>query len=191
MKNEFVDIQRNGVNSSCHYVAIMRPDLDLLPVAIGNVEDCMIKAGVSQDDRVQVQILCEEILSNALFATAERNPKGQVIFHTKIEHKKSTIIVLDSGLGMDKEKVKKYSAMSNQMVEPHDQLKKLQRTTHIKKSGKLHRHFRFGKGLKMIHNISDILEILYYGDDGMIVPHLPKSPKGTLVISTYIYKFEK
>ncbi|MES0491163.1 MAG: ATP-binding protein [Leptospirales bacterium] len=190
MKKEFIDFTQKNGKASCHYIAVMRPDLDLLPIVIDHVEQCMLKENVSEDDRVQVQILCEEILSNALFATAERNSKGQVIFHSLIEKSKATIIVLDCGCGMDKEKIKEYAAINDSIKDPHDQLRRVQRTTHIKKSGKLHRHFRFGKGLKMIHKISDILEILYYSHDGFITPHLPAAPKGTLVISTYIYKYK-
>ena len=188
-KPEFIDHFSCTQEKGCEYIAIIPPDLGLLPTIFDKIEHCFEKKKISSDDKFQIQIISEELIANALLATAEKKKKSFITVHILLAKKQATIIVMDSGGGIKTDEVKKLRETGKDSIIFLDSLKQGEKSTEINKYGRNHLHKRFGKGLSIVGKLTDVLEVLFHDGNGNFSPRPQEQTVGTVFLARYIYKY--
>lgn len=174
------------------YVAILPIDFFAVAVVHNFIEDNTADMGITPMDSIQLHLLCDELISNALLATQESLTRkhSYILFRARLEKTKTTIIVFDYGGGIDLEAVAKQIPSGKNLKDYIDKIDVYRHKTSLQTSsgGKKFQHKRFGQGLKIICDISDILDINFHNEKMEISPIITKHTVGTVVSAVYVYK---
>ncbi len=174
------------------YFAILPIDFFAVSAVHNYLEENSEQFTITPMDSIQLHLLCDELISNALLATQEKAfcKHYYILVRVRLEKLKATIIVFDYGGGIDLAEVAREIP---QGANKEEYMKKLdiyrhKTALHASVDGKKFKHKRFGKGLKIICDLSDILDINFHNDQGVITPILDEDTVGTVISAVYVYK---
>ena len=173
------------------YFCLIPCDFNSLETVHEQLEKLSQQSGVPAHNLSDILLLCDELLTNAMIATASRkNSHLHVIFRVHFEKTRCRIIVFDYGGGLNLREVIRQIPRGRNRAEYFKNLELYKENTKLTiKKGKADiQHNRFGKGLKIISNISDILDISYHDHDGNLQAIISPFTLGTIVTSYYLYK---
>jgi anti-sigma regulatory factor (Ser/Thr protein kinase) len=137
-------------------------------------------------DIQQIELACDEAVTNAITANIKNQSKETIICKWKILNLKFVLTILDYGKGIPKEKLEDYEGPKNlkEYIEKVNQLQK-ENTNTLPFGGKEKIHKNMGQGLKIIKRLMDAVKILYHNEE-MVV----SDPKETNNIEGSILEIE-
>lgn len=188
---DFFDHSWTSDQNSQEYIGLIPCDLNSLQIIHSKLEGLAKKAETSRDDLSEILLLCDELISNAMIATASTSDAHKhVVFRAHFEGTRCRIIVFDYGGGLNLREVIRQIPKGNNRKEYLENLELYKERTKLKiKKGRADiQHNRFGKGLKIISNISDILDISYHDEEGNLQAIITPMTIGTVITSYYLYK---
>jgi len=169
-------------------IAIITPRLKYIHSISNKIDRKLKKRKIEDIHRIQILILIDEILSNAILATIEKSDNLEpVILRFHYDSQIIDLKVFDFGKGIDLNFLKTVLPMGDTPGEFFESLENYRKTMFKRKDQTKNFHQKFGKGLRIISKISDSLDVLFHTFDGNIILKPDTRTAGSIVHSTYNY----
>lgn len=161
------------------YAMFLPPDMSVVKIFRKNLCDSLRKNGFQEEDILQVELACDEALTNSITANVSSNSEETIICRWIIKDMKITVYILDYGSGFlpnpsqlsTQEPTQKTSAPEEKNIESFlEGIKNYQETKQksLPYKGVKVGHKNIGKGLKIIYSLMDSVKILFHSN-GVVV----------------------
>jgi len=165
------------------YVFFLPPDMESVKVFRIELRNSLNEHSFPNEDSIKIELACDEALTNSISANVASKSKETIICKWRIEDFHFSLIIMDYGRGVPKEKV-------DQILSGETTLEKLMNK--VKKDGnenprilpyggqnKVHKNV--GQGLKIINNLMDTVKIMYHCNDDIAEDPTINPVEGSIV----------
>ncbi|MDX1961461.1 MAG: ATP-binding protein [Leptospiraceae bacterium] len=179
MKEEFLFVKQNENT----YVFFLPPNMEAVKVFRQELKNSLDSHKFPNEDVAKIELACDEALTNSISANVASQSDETIICKWRIVDLRFSLIIMDYGRGVPKEKVDKILAgevsiekfikktpkeePDSPRVLPYGDKKKI--------------HKNSGQGLKIINNLMDTVKILYHCNDEVSEDPSIESIEGSIV----------
>ncbi|RME88774.1 MAG: hypothetical protein D6767_09585 [Candidatus Hydrogenedentota bacterium] len=162
-------------------------EVSCLPLTLSSLREARLRIrkacnqnNLDEVSAYEIELLAEELLSNALYATYTKNKEEFVVLRWKLNSSQFMIMILDYGGGIPKENI--LSPKENTNLKPQEGCLPDGQKNIIKK------FTRAGRGLSIIGGIAEKVDVLYHYPDGEFGCERQDKVAGSVVIARYRVK---
>lgn len=165
MRDKFLLIKENPSS----FIMFIPPDMHSIKIFRAELTQSLEENNFPISDIKQIELACDEALTNAITANINNNSQETIICRWKIEGLKFLLTILDYGKGIPKEKLEETESPKT-LKEFIDHFHKLQteNTNVLPYGGKERKHKNMGQGLKIIKRLMDAVRIFYHGKGDIV-----------------------
>jgi anti-sigma regulatory factor (Ser/Thr protein kinase) len=156
------------------YVMFLPPDMQSVRLFRRELTLSLERHSFSREDIQQIELACDEALTNSISANVNNKSDETIICRWKIQSQKFTLILLDYGKGVPPEKINPTKRGPSSLNEVMDKFKQMQEESPriLPFSGVQKSHKNMGQGLRIITKLMDTVKIMYHGGDNTIRTNL-------------------
>ena len=182
MIDKFLFVKEN----SHSFVMFVPPDMYSVKIFRTELSNSLQENQFSLEDIQQIELACDEALTNAITANIKNQSKENIICKWKIEGLRFVLTILDYGRGIPKEKLEDSELPKNlnDFIKKFHELQK-ENTGVLPYAGTNKPHKNMGQGLKIIRKLMDTVKILYHNQETIV-----DDPKKTSIIEGSILEIE-
>lgn len=164
MSDKFLLVKENPHS----FIMFVPPDMHCIKVFRAELKQSLIENHFPNSDIQQIELACDEAVTNAITANIKNQSKETIICRWKIEGLKFVLTILDYGKGIPKEKLED-NEQPKSLKDLVDQFHKNQSENNILPFGGVEKkHKNMGQGLKIIKRLMDTVRILYHGKGAIV-----------------------
>lgn len=165
MSGKFLLVKENPSS----YIMFLPPDMQSIRVFRNELASSLRENQFSTHDILQIELACDEAVTNAITANIKNNSQETIICKWKIEGLKFTLTILDYGRGIPKEKFEDCEPPKSlkDLIEKFHQLQNENSNT-LPFGGIEKVHKNMGQGLKIIRKLMDTVRIFYHSKGNIV-----------------------
>lgn len=182
MTDRFLFIKEN----SHSFIMFVPPDMQSIKIFRTELFNSLVENHFSSSDIQQIELACDEALTNAITANIKNQSQESIICKWKIEGSRFVLTILDYGRGIPKEKLEEADPPKtlNDFIQKFHALQK-ENASVLPYAGTNKPHKNMGQGLKIIRKLMDTVRILYHNKETIV-----DDPKKTSSIEGSILEIE-
>lgn len=148
------------------YAMFLPPDMIAVKRFRRELHTSLADHGFPNSDIDQIELACDEALTNSITANLNNASKETIICRWRIDNLKFSLYIMDYGKGVPKEKMMKIDK-PNSLGEVLERLKtrESESSNILPFSGICKKHRNMGQGLNIIQKIMDRVSVFYHKND--------------------------
>lgn len=148
------------------YVMFLPPDMLAVKRFRNELENSLLEHGFPIDDIQQIELACDEALTNSITANIKYASRETIICRWKVENLKFILTIMDYGRGVPREKILSTEKPTSlgEILEKF-QKREMEPVNILPFSGVCRKHKNMGQGLNIIQKIMDRVNIFYHKND--------------------------
>lgn len=165
MIDKFLFVKEN----SHSFIMFLPPDMQSVKVFRTELFNSLKENQFSLSDIQQIELACDEALTNAITANIKNHSQETIICKWKIDGLRFVLTILDYGRGIPKEKLEDFESPKtfNDLIQKFHSLQK-ENVSILPYAGTNRPHKNMGQGLKIIRKLMDTVKILYHNQDTIV-----------------------
>ncbi|MCX8000323.1 MAG: ATP-binding protein [Leptospiraceae bacterium] len=147
------------------FIMFIPPDMHCIKIFRTELTQSLAENHFPPSDIQQIELACDEAVTNAITANIKNKSKEIIICRWKIEGTKFILTILDYGKGIPIEKLEENEKPTS-LKDLIEKFHKMQGQKSILPFGGVEKiHKNMGQGLKIIRKLMDTVRIFYHGKD--------------------------
>lgn len=142
---------------------------------------------IPEEQTFEISLLSDELVSNAIIASFEKNPAEYVVMRWKITPELASLSVLDYGGGFHLPQIAREIPQGDNLKEFLENLHAYRKstTTKVPNRGQMIEHMGFGRGLRIVTGLADSVIILFHNIEGKVRKRVEPTTLGTVFTVRY------
>lgn len=175
------------------YAMFLPPDMATVKIFRKSLCESLRKHGFQEEDIIQIELACDEALTNSISANVSNNCDETIICRWVIKDLKITVYILDYGSGLKIDSIDTSITSSNTSSDIQSYLQDIKNYQESKKNVLPYKgikvgHKNIGKGLKIIYSLMDSVKILFHSNGVVLDNPNAENINGSIVELEYDVK---
>lgn len=175
------------------YAMFLPPDMATVKIFRKSLCESLRKHGFQEEDIIQIELACDEALTNSISANVSNNSDETIICRWVIKDLKITVYILDYGSGLKIDSPDTSFTSANTSSDIQSYLQDIKNYQESKKNilpykGIKVGHKNIGKGLKIIYSLMDSVKILFHSNGVVLDNPNAENINGSIVELEYDVK---